>query len=315
MKSHADVLSRFSEYKLSEEQRQKLHAELFDMMCDLKKICADNGLTFMLCGGTLLGAVRHGGFIPWDDDVDVMMPRRDYDKLYDIFENNEKYYLDGPEKAECAHKMIKMMKRGTDYVEIGCDHPDYPAGKNLFIDIFPIDNMPKGKARLRALRFYVAFHAASLIYENKYRSPVIEKLAKSDKEVKKYYRMRHSFARILRIFGSGKRYTKIAIKLSDYKKHTGYSGIPLGIAYNREKFEERILSEVCEMDFCGVPFPVPVHYREYLENLYGPDYMVPPPPEKRGSHAIAKYVPSSDVSSSGDASGTAAEETRRDWEE
>ncbi len=291
MKGHGDVLSRFPEYKLSDEQREKLHAELFEMMCDFKDICETNNLTFMLCGGTLLGAVRHGGVIPWDDDVDVMMPRADYEKLYSVFDGNEKYYIDGPEKAECAHKMIKIMKRGTTYVEIGSDHPDYPAGKNLFIDIFPIDNMPKGKSKLRALRFYVAFHAASLIYENKYRSPALEKLAKVDKEIKKYYRMRHNFARILRLFGSGKRYTKKALKLADYKKTTGYLGIPLGIAYNREKFEARVLSEVSELDFCGVPFPVPTHYREYLENLYGPDYMSPPPPAKRGSHAVAKFVP------------------------
>lgn len=312
MKAHADVLSHFPEYKLSDEQRKKLHAELFEMMCDFKQICAENGLTFMLCGGTLLGAVRHGGFIPWDDDVDVMMPRSDYEKLYDVFEGNKKYYLDGPEKKECAHKMIKMMKHGTTYVEVGSDHPDYPSGKNLFIDIFPIDNMPKGKARLRALRFYVAFHAASLIYENKYRSPILEKLAKEDKEVKKYYRMRHNFARILRIFGSGRRHTKKALKLANYKKNTGYLGIPLGIAYNREKFEARILSEVGELNFCGVPFPVPAHYREYLVNLYGPNYMDPPPPEKRGSHAIAEFIPQSNESGSAKSEDLSAVQNNED---
>ena len=66
---------------LSEKELQELHDVLLDAMVQFDVVCKENGIQYFLGGGTLLGAIRHGGFIPWDDDVDLMMTRADYDKL------------------------------------------------------------------------------------------------------------------------------------------------------------------------------------------------------------------------------------------
>lgn len=288
MKGHGAVLSRLDEYKLTQEQLELLHKALFEILCDFKRICDEHELTYMLCGGTLLGAVRHHGFIPWDDDVDVMMPRADYEKLAAAYEGNKKYAIEDPRTSACTHKMIKIMRKGTRYVEIGNDNPHFPGMHNLFIDVFPIDNMPKGKAKFRAWCFDIAFHASNFISEKKYRSPIIQELSARDKEVKNYYKKRYMIASLVRLFGSAKAYMRRAQKLANYKKETGYLGIPLGVAYNREKFKAEILNETTELDFCGEKFKAPLHYHEYLVNLYGGNYMTPPPPNEKGSHAVAE---------------------------
>jgi lipopolysaccharide cholinephosphotransferase len=77
-------------------------------------------------------------------------------------------------------------------------------------------------------------------------------------------------------------------KLANYKKETGYLGIPLAIAYNREKFRSEVLTETTTAEFNGETFTIPEHYDEYLTNLYGADYMTLPPPEKREVHVAAK---------------------------
>lgn len=69
---------------------QEIQKTLYEMLIDFDKICEEHNLTYFLCGGTLLGAVRHEGFIPWDDDIDISMPREDYDKLIN---NYNKYYM------------------------------------------------------------------------------------------------------------------------------------------------------------------------------------------------------------------------------
>jgi len=80
---------------LSDENIKDIQAVLLDMMADFDAFCRKNGLSYFLCGGSALGAQRHGGFIPWDDDMDVAMPRADYDRMRDLFlaEYGDRYWV------------------------------------------------------------------------------------------------------------------------------------------------------------------------------------------------------------------------------
>jgi len=127
---------------LSDENIKDIQAVLLDMMADFDAFCRKNGLSYFLCGGSALGAQRHGGFIPWDDDMDVAMPRADYDRMRDLFlaEYGDRYWVQAlNDGGNYDLPFMKLRKKGTRYVEIFETDLDQ-AG--VFIDIYPLENLP-----------------------------------------------------------------------------------------------------------------------------------------------------------------------------
>ena len=136
---------------LSESEKRKYNELVLNMMKQLHKVCIDNGLRYTLIGGSMLGAVRHKGFIPWDDDLDIGLPRPDYEKLIRILKNNplENCFLQCFEtEPHYNQPYAKLRLNGTKYLEGFTQNLDIHQG--LFIDIFPLDkiNNPYGKGSL-----------------------------------------------------------------------------------------------------------------------------------------------------------------------
>lgn len=283
-KSAKSVLSKHSDYKLDKNKTEQLHRVLLHILKDFKACCERHGLKYMLCGGSCLGAVRHKGFIPWDDDADVMMPRKDFDEVGQamVEDYGDKYSIIDPKNCH----ILNIVLNGTVYEEIWNADPN--RRRSIFLDVYPIDNMPKGKSRFRAFRFYWAKHANAFILDYKYPSEYIKELEKKDKAVRSYYRKRRFLGFLFNIFGGFNHYNRVVNKLARYKKETGYLGIPCAISYNREKFRAEVLTETVDTEFCGEKFKIPKYYDEYLTNLYGADYMTLPSPEKREVHVSAK---------------------------
>lgn len=128
---------------------KELQAKLLEMIKDFDIFCSKNNLSYCLCGGNVLGAVRHKGFIPWDDDIDVQMSREDYNKLLAVFKDNDKYTLQ-KDNIDYPLNFSKLRANNTTFIE------DIPYKKKyrkihqgVFIDIFPVDKVAKSKIKAK----------------------------------------------------------------------------------------------------------------------------------------------------------------------
>lgn len=280
----------FQEYILDDEKIEALHKSLLEIFIDIKNVCDKYKIDYMIGGGTLLGAIRHKGFIPWDDDIDIMMTRENYELLESVFyrELGEKYVLAKPLDKDYFCKMPKVLKKGTTYIEIA------NAGQNaynmLFIDIFILEYMPKPSLkRIIAGKIYdFAYKGSSVCIDYLYPSPVIEKRALEVKEVKSFYEFRKCLGHLFSIFGGIRFYLAVCEKIAKRYKKTEWIGCPSGISYNREILPAKVFTEITEADFCGIKVKIPKDYHTYLENLYGSNYMEIPPKEKREFHVAYK---------------------------
>lgn len=132
---------------------RKLQLTQLEMLKLIDRICRDNDIQYSLYAGTLLGAVRHNGFIPWDDDLDVCMPRKDYDKFLKIWEQISPagYILQNKENSpNYMNSYSKIRKDHTTFLEHKEDAGRFHTG--IFVDVFPIDRIPK--SRIKRLLFY-----------------------------------------------------------------------------------------------------------------------------------------------------------------
>lgn len=240
--------------------------EAFDTMC------RRHGLTYWIWAGTQLGAARHGGFIPWDDDMDVAMPREDYDRLV----ANASRWLPEPLQMVCAQTdsrypfpFGKIQDTSTTLVERA--HMPYVGG--IYMDVFPVDGVPSGRlARWRAFTQYEYYkRILYLLYRDPYRhgrgpSSWIPLL------VRRIYTLSGVQRRINRLLH--RHPYRSAATVADYDDGSR-GAMPRRVLEGqaRTRFEGREVS--------GVPHP-----EQYLAQKYGPDYLTPPPGPKRRSHCF-----------------------------
>ena len=136
------------------ENLKEHQSVMYEMLKEVARICRKNNITYMLFAGTMLGAVRHKGFIPWDDDLDILMLRREYEKFLKIAEkdlNLEKYYLQKEFSPHWPMFFSKLRCNGTACIERYVPK-DEDTHMGVYIDIFPCDNLHENKI-MRKLQF------------------------------------------------------------------------------------------------------------------------------------------------------------------
>ena len=125
----------------------------------IDKVCRENGLKYSLAYGSMIGAVRHGGFIPWDDDMDIWMLRKDYDKFIEIWENNtvDGYFLLRQETSpEYPQNFTKIRKCNTAFVSAGEENTNYHHG--IFVDVFPMDDVANDNFKAKLQGYCALFY-------------------------------------------------------------------------------------------------------------------------------------------------------------
>lgn len=272
---------------MEKESLRTLQLCILDIALEFKRICDKHGLDYFLIGGTLLGAVRHHGFIPWDDDMDVGMSRKDYEKFLKVApkELGSQFFLQTycTDKA-FAHGFAKIRLNGTILLEDYAEHSKQHNG--IFLDVFPYDNMPENNFMLKSqyLKFKVLKWAA---------------MGKTDYDFKESKKKYFSFAMSKALFFLSKKQCidKMIKVCTKYQGRKTENIINWFGAYKYSEYmDAKCARDLILMDFEGYEFKVPAAYQNLLHNMYG-DYMKLPPPEKRGNqHAMINvslggYVP------------------------
>jgi lipopolysaccharide cholinephosphotransferase len=277
-------------YELSDKERALLKKCLLDIYQDVTAVCNKYNLCIMLGGGSALGAVRHQGFIPWDDDFDAMMPRKDYNKLIEIFERElgERYILSVP-RTDCESRTVFMVieKKGTLMSEIDSFKENM---NGIKIDIFPIENTPNNKL-IRTIKACVADVFCLAVksmrfYQNK--NPAFKTCFMQNYKTKLHYYIRYFIGLMFSICSRKYLYDKYDEFVSS-SKGIKYCTIPTGRRYYRGEIHPRsTFFPPVEASFEGIKVHIPHDADAYLKKLYG-DYMKIPPVEKRERHFYTQF--------------------------
>ena len=262
--------------KLTENQLKEIKAIEMDIFKSFISVCEALNLKYYLIGGTLLGAVRHKGFIPWDDDIDIGMPRADYEMFiqkgqallpeYYFIQTNQS----DPEYVNC---FAKIRNSNTTYLETSVNHLNINHG--VFIDVFPLDYYPedeKSEKDMASKKKFLNVRVASVYNTNNksWKRKLLELFAKI-----KYPSLKKAIGKRDDLYKSVKSGALIA-------NHGGAWGA-------KEIVPACWYGEGDILQFEGLSVSVPTEYEKWLTQVYG-DYMQLPPEDKRCPHHYVDVI-------------------------
>lgn len=251
--------------KLDKNYKRKLQLKILDIVKDIDKLCKENNIEYYILYGSALGAIRHKGFIPWDDDFDIGMTYDNYKKFLSICEkklDKNKYYVQTYEKEKNYYlSFTKIRDITTTLIEESNKNIDII--RSVYVDVFPLVGVPNNKFKENILKINRSFmiSANSNIINNKLLSGI--------------------FKVILKIFGrekilnyTTKRCFKYKVSESDY-----LVSVADGDGYTQNKFKKEVFGKPKYVPFEDTMLPVPEDADTYLKNTYG-DYMKIPSKEQ-----------------------------------
>lgn len=264
-------------------------ADLQNIMLEILKffiaVCEKNDLHYWLAGGTCLGALRHGGFIPWDDDLDVYMPRDDYERLWKLAQSsdtNDRYvFCRTSEKQNYHHRVIQLVDTRTTFIHSRCKEEDIEHG--VYIDIIPIDACPDSKLqRFSQIFNAIVFSVYNIQCKPEYNGGKLKTLMSMATTVLLSI-IRSQTVRYRMWSRAEQRMTKYNLDKCANVKCITSTFHELMTAFPKEWFGER------RVPFEDIMAVVPTNAEDYCKAMYG-DYMKLPPAEKRTVRHHTEFI-------------------------
>lgn len=258
---------------------EKLKSIELDILREFIKICEENSLQYFMVGGSALGAVRHKGFIPWDDDIDVGMPREDYEKFLTVAQERlpsplflQSYRTD----KNYPNIFAKIRNSDTTFVEKTVSHLDMNHG--VYIDIFPLDGHPKDPKKEKRLRKK----------ERILKMPIYDMFLLELKQPKWKARLKKMLCLLL------PKYQACVEKLDCLYQKVPYCEAETMASFGgawgmREVMPRRVFGKGSVGEFEGMRVMLPEYPEEYLTLLYG-DFRKLPPEEERVAHHFCSVI-------------------------
>ena len=260
---------------MNNTKNRELHQKLLEIMDVFHNLCEKNKIKYFILGGTMLGAFRHKGFIPWDDDMDVGLPREDYEKLLNLPKSEwpDNLIIKTPNNSkDLIFPYSKIINKSTTLIEDRLDG----IIEGIYIDVFPLDGAgnfwPNSK-----LSYYIFYLKQGLLFNNQ------------DHGLKKTL-LRRIFQKYARLKNTRKIYENVDKFMKRYEyNNSRFIGNYAGAWRLNEFMEKNIMEPPKLYSFEHLQLYGPNRAEEYLTRLYG-DFMKLPPIEKRKSHHSFKYI-------------------------
>ena len=264
-----------------DENMKKVWAVELDLYKEFKRICEENSLIHFTDGGTTLGAIRHAGFIPWDDDFDVCMPREDYEKLKQLADKfKQPYFLQYPyTDSEYGYSFLRLRNSNTTVIVEPFNYCRFNQG--IYIDIFPLDKVTKEKYLYRREKIYERIMYSSSYMRMGYPTKSERDLQLIDTYLKNQkWTLQENYDEI----------EKIAVM--EENEDTAFLSLIVSTQYSPEKkiWPKEIFTKQCKKEFCGIEVDVPIGYDEQLKIYFG-NYWEYPPIEQRGTWHKIRFLP------------------------
>ena len=277
MKGRAMNGQEKQQYYISDEELKQIQSVQQDLIGEVARICKKCNIHFNMVGGTMLGAIRHKGYIPWDDDADIGFLRAEYEKFREACKtelNHEKYYMqDLRDTVGYRWGYGKLRRKGTEFVRMNQEFMPYEQG--IFIDLMPFDNVPDGWMSKR-VHFFRCF-----LYRKLFWSEVGSRAEKNPGKrlVYKIIRripMNMIIRRYQRFIDRCQRKKTQSVRILTFPTPKGVYG-----------YERRWYTHLSKYPFGDMILPGAQDYDGYLRAKYG-DYMQLPPAEKQKTHPVSK---------------------------